>query len=110
MALLRLAGARRRGARGYPVAGYACLWRPGRLAHAGELAVGTALRDWRCCARSKRRHPHLRLLAFSVIMRLTITGADAETRAGGRDIFRYSVLRDRWSGSGCPAPRRNCPR
>ena len=43
----------------------------------------------------KARHPHLRLFAFSVITRLTITGADAATRAAGRDIFRYSVLRDR---------------
>jgi hypothetical protein len=43
----------------------------------------------------KARHPHLRLYAFTVIMRLTITESDAETRAAGRDIFRYSVLRDR---------------
>jgi hypothetical protein len=38
--------------------------------------------------------PGLRLYAFNVIMRLTITGADAATRAAGRDIFRYSVLND----------------
>jgi hypothetical protein len=43
----------------------------------------------------KARHPHLRFFAFSVIMRLTITSADAQTRAAGSDIFRYSVLRDR---------------
>lgn len=42
----------------------------------------------------KARHPRLRLYAFNVIMRLTITGADAATRAAGRDIFRYSVLAD----------------
>lgn len=42
----------------------------------------------------RQRRPELRLYAFSVIMRLTITGSDPETRAAGRDIFRYSVLRD----------------
>jgi len=42
----------------------------------------------------KARRPELRLFAFSVIMRLTITGSDSESRAAGRDIFRYSVLRD----------------
>ncbi|MHB0937027.1 MAG: DUF4127 family protein [Armatimonadota bacterium] len=42
----------------------------------------------------KARQPGLRLFAFNVIMRLTITGSDPETRAAGRDIFRYSVLRD----------------
>jgi hypothetical protein len=41
------------------------------------------------------QHPGVVALAFSVIMRLTITGADAATRAAGRDIFTYSILRDR---------------
>lgn len=42
----------------------------------------------------KRARPDLTLYAFNVIMRLTITGSDPALRAAGRDIFRYSVLRD----------------
>lgn len=52
-----------------------------------------ALRHFAVLRELKRRHPALHLFAFNVIMRLSITGADAETRAAGRDIFRYSVLR-----------------
>ena len=58
------------------------------------VSVSEALRRLETLREVKRRHPRLRLLAFNVIMRLTITGADAETRAAGQAIFRYSVLRD----------------
>jgi hypothetical protein len=57
-------------------------------------AAGEALQVLDVLREIKRRHPEIRLLAFSVIMRLTITGSDPVTRAAGRDIFRYSVLRD----------------
>jgi hypothetical protein len=59
------------------------------------VSVNDALARLAVLRAVKARAPHLRLFAFSVIMRLTITGADAATRAAGRDIFRYSVLRDR---------------
>ncbi|HOF89083.1 MAG TPA: DUF4127 family protein [Armatimonadota bacterium] len=72
------------------------------LAYGGLVAsrtpvtpVDEALARLAVLRRAKARRPELRLSAFSVIMRLTITGHDAETRAAGRDIFRYSVLRDR---------------
>ncbi len=71
------------------------------LAYGGLVAsrtpavdAGDALARLAVLREIKQRYPGLRLLAFNVIMRLTITGADAETRAAGRDIFRYSVLRD----------------
>lgn len=71
------------------------------LAYGGLVAsrtpateVAAARRRLQALAEIKRAYPGLRLYAFSVIMRLTITGADAETRAAGRDIFRYAVLRD----------------
>ncbi len=67
-----------------------------------EIAVEDALRRLALLREVKARHPHLQVLAFSVIMRLTITGADAETRAAGRDIFRYSVLRDECERLGLP--------
>ncbi|MHB9027066.1 MAG: DUF4127 family protein [Armatimonadota bacterium] len=65
-----------------------------------DTPAGEALRALDVLREIKRRHPRIRLLAFSVIMRLTITGSDPETRAAGRDIFRYSVLRDEaeWLG------------
>ena len=59
-----------------------------------QLGVETALSHLQVLRRLKAHHPTLRISAFSVIMRLTITGSDTETRAAGRDIFRYSVLRD----------------
>ena len=59
-----------------------------------RVSVGDAIRRLALLREIRRRHPALHILAFNVIMRLTITGADAETRAAGRDIFRYSVLRD----------------
>lgn len=59
------------------------------------VAAEEALRRLQILRELKSRRPELRLFAFNVIMRLTITGADPETRAAGRDIFRYSVLRDR---------------
>ena len=58
------------------------------------VAVDEALRRLEVLREVKARCPDLRILAFNVIMRLTITGVDAETRAAWRDIFRYSVLRD----------------
>lgn len=58
------------------------------------VSVPEALRRLDALREMKRRNPGVRLYAFNVIMRLTITGADAETRAAGREIFRYSVLRD----------------
>lgn len=58
------------------------------------VAAGQALDRLEKLRLIKNASPGLRLFAFSVIMRLTITSADAETRAAGRDIFRYSVLRD----------------
>jgi hypothetical protein len=58
------------------------------------VAANEALRRLGTLRELKARRPELRLLAFNVIMRLTITGADPETRAAGRDIFRYSELRD----------------
>ncbi|MHB9130322.1 MAG: DUF4127 family protein [Armatimonadota bacterium] len=71
------------------------------LAYGGLVAsrtpVVTAEHALRRLARLREittRCPQLRLLAFNVIMRLTITGSDPETRAAGRDIFRYSILRD----------------
>jgi len=60
-----------------------------------DTPLDEALRRLRELRELKARQPGLRLLAFNVIMRLTITGADPETRAAGRDIFQYSVLRDR---------------
>jgi len=60
-----------------------------------EVTVDEALRRLQTLREIKAQWPGLRMLAFNVIMRLTITGADPETRAAGRDIFRYSVLRDR---------------
>ncbi len=59
------------------------------------IPAPAALRRLEALREVRRRHPALRIYAFSVIMRLTITGADPATRATGRDIFRYSVLRDR---------------
>ncbi len=59
------------------------------------VAAETALARLDTLRALKRARPDVQLYAFSVIMRLTITGADAETRAAGRDIFRYSELRDR---------------
>jgi len=58
------------------------------------VAVEEARRRLQVLREMKARRPGLRLFAFNVIMRLTITGSDPETRAAGRDIFRYSVLRD----------------
>lgn len=58
-------------------------------------AAGEALRRLEALRAMKVRNPALRIYGFNVIMRLTITGTDAETRAAWRDIFRYSVLRDR---------------
>ncbi|HEY3377451.1 MAG TPA: DUF4127 family protein [Armatimonadota bacterium] len=58
------------------------------------LSAEEALRHLSVLREMKAQYPALRLYAFNVIMRLTITGADPETRAAGRDIFRYSVLRD----------------
>jgi len=58
------------------------------------VTVEEALQRLSVLREIKRRQPALRLLAFSVIMRLTITGSDPATRAAGRDIFRYSILRD----------------
>jgi hypothetical protein len=69
----------------------------GGLVASRTPAVGarTALERLAVLRAVKAAHPGLRLFAFNVIMRLTITGHDAETRAAGRDIFRYSMLRDR---------------
>lgn len=71
------------------------------LAYGGLVASRTpqateaeALRRLQVLRALKAHHPGLTLYAFSVIMRLTITGADPRTRAAGRDIFRYSILRD----------------
>lgn len=71
------------------------------LAYGGLVASRTpavsaadALRRLDLLREMKRQQPQLRIYAFSVIMRLTITSADAETRAAGRDIFRYAVLHD----------------
>lgn len=72
------------------------------LAYGGLVAsrtpvvdVATALARLDVLRAVKAAYPGLRLFAFNVIMRLTITGHDAETRAAGRDVFRYSMLRDR---------------
>lgn len=59
-----------------------------------QVTVGDALERLQVLREIKAHYPHFRIFAFNVIMRLTITGADAKTRASGRDIFRYSVLRD----------------
>jgi hypothetical protein len=60
-----------------------------------EVTVDEALCRLQTLREIKAQWPGLRMLAFNVIMRLTITGADPETRTAGRNIFRYSVLRDR---------------
>lgn len=67
-----------------------------------DIVVEDALRRLEVLREVKARYPQLPVLAFSVIMRLTITGADAETRAAGREIFRYSVLRDESERLGLP--------
>ncbi|HEX2951647.1 MAG TPA: DUF4127 family protein [Armatimonadota bacterium] len=71
------------------------------LAYGGLVASRTptvsatqALHRLQVLREIKHQHPDIHIYAFNVIMRLTITGADAETRAAGRDIFRYSVLAD----------------
>ena len=74
------------------------------------VALPDALRRLDALREIKRQHPHLRLLAFNVIMRLTITGADAETRAAGRAIFRYSMLRDQAERLGDAAAADELPR
>lgn len=58
------------------------------------VTVDQALRRLDVLRAMKRHNPALRVYAFNVIMRLTITGTDAETRDAWRNIFRYSVLRD----------------
>lgn len=73
------------------------------LAYGGLVASRTtqcsqraALAQLELLADLKKRHPHLHISAFNVIMRLTITGADSATREAGRDIFRYSILSDQF--------------
>lgn len=77
------------------------------LAYGGLVASRTtqcnqqaALAQLQLLREIKQLHPHLRISAFNVIMRLTITGADTATRAAGRDIFRYSILRDQYQRLG----------
>lgn len=77
------------------------------LAYGGLVASRTAQCDRQAALAQlqllpeiKARHPHLRISAFNVIMRLTITGADAVTREAGRDIFRYSIIRDQYQRLG----------
>ena len=79
----------------------ACILSLDMLAYGGLVASRTPTtvpgevgRRMQVLREIKARRPELRLFAFNVIMRLTITGSDPETRAAGRDIFRYSVLRD----------------
>ncbi len=43
----------------------------------------------------KKKNPKIKIYMFSVIMRLTITSTDDETRQAGRDIFEYCILRDK---------------
>lgn len=79
------------------------------LAHGGLVAsrtpdapVEVAERRLDALRALKARRPGLKLYAFSVIMRLTITGSDPEMAAAGEDVFRYSVLRDRAERLGDP--------
>jgi len=59
-----------------------------------EVSVAAAVQRLEVLREIKRRHPALRIYAFNVIMRLTITGTDPAMRAAGKAIFRYSILRD----------------